>query len=195
MKLAELEAKLGVQFPARYHEIYETGAMKWLEMTPEELKANRMAYIADVSAFLMINCGCEPYLYDEIPAAMDDLRELLSWTEKSGRKLRADILLIPFGHENGDFYCFSYQGDGEPAVICIRHDAIAEEMAEEYGDFASFFYLQLMEAAENEEDIKGANYQAQAKYLSAEYAARVDADALSDDYEDFPVTYANIWAE
>ena len=42
MKLMELEQQLGISFPKKFHEIYETGAMKWLEMNSEQIQKNRM---------------------------------------------------------------------------------------------------------------------------------------------------------
>ena len=45
MKLMELEQQLGISFPKKFHEIYETGAMKWLEMNSEQIQKNRNDYL------------------------------------------------------------------------------------------------------------------------------------------------------
>ena len=71
MKLMELEQQLGILFPKKFHEIYETGAMEWLEMNSEQIQKNRNDYLQDTKAFLMLNCDCEPYSFDEIPEATE----------------------------------------------------------------------------------------------------------------------------
>ena len=90
MKLMELEQQLGISFPKKFHEIYETGAMKWLEMNSEQIQKNRNDYLQDTKAFLMLNCDCEPYSFDEISEAMDTLTSSSkkSPTSKVGDELR-----------------------------------------------------------------------------------------------------------
>lgn len=82
MKLMELEQQLGISFPKKFHEIYETGAMKWLEMNSEQIQKNRNDYLQDTKAFLMLNCDCELYPFDEISEAMDTLKEWIQCREE-----------------------------------------------------------------------------------------------------------------
>ena len=51
MKLFELEIQLGFTFPKAFHTIYETGAMKWLELSEEQIKTDREKYINDIYQF------------------------------------------------------------------------------------------------------------------------------------------------
>ena len=41
MTLAELEKELDVTFPKKFHEIYDTGAMEWVEAGHEKFTENR----------------------------------------------------------------------------------------------------------------------------------------------------------
>lgn len=41
MKLSELESNIGTAFPQKWHSIYETGAMEWLELSQPEFWENR----------------------------------------------------------------------------------------------------------------------------------------------------------
>lgn len=198
MKLFELERQLGLTFPKTFHAIYETGAMKWLEMSKEEIRNNREAYINDPKAFLMLNCGCEPYLFDEIPETIELLKEWIDWQEQD-RKVRIskEIELIPFGHNGGgDLYCFLYsKSNDEPMIVLYYHD--------EYGnpkivghDFDEFLYIQMLDAAENEEDIHSENYQNHILYLNDTYRQRIinkDTDTLIDDYYSIGFDVAKIW--
>ena len=108
MKLGELERQLGLTFPKSFHTIYETGAMKWLEMSKYEVPNNREDYINDTKAFLMMNCDCELYQFEEIPNAIDKLKEYVHWQAQDRKAtLSTEISLIPFGHNGGgDLYCF-----------------------------------------------------------------------------------------
>lgn len=198
MKLFELEIQLGFTFPKAFHTIYETGAMKWLEMSKEEIRDNREAYINDSKAFLMLNCGCEPYLFDEIPKAIEILKEWIGWQEQDRKvTLSKEITLIPFGHNGGgDLYCFLYsKRDNEPMIVLYYHD--------EYGnpkivghDFEEFLYIQMLDAVENEEDINSENYQNQILFLNDKYRQKIinkDADTLLDDYYSIGFDTAKIW--
>lgn len=198
MKLFELERQLGVTFPKAFHNIYETGAMKWLEMSNEEIRYNREAYINDSKAFLMLNCACEPYLFDEIPKAIETLKEWIGWQEQDRKvTLLKEITLIPFGHNGGgDMYCFLYsKSSSEIRIVLYYHD--------EYGnpeivghDFDEFLYIQMLDAVENEEDINGENYQNQITYLKDTYRQKIinkDTDTLIDDYYSIKFDVAEIW--
>mgnify|MGYP002626965243 CR=1 FL=1 len=198
MKLFELEKQLGFTFPEAFHTIYETGAMKWLEMSREELKNNREKYISDSKAFLMLNCDCEPYLFDEIPETIERLKKwIVSQEQDRNISLSEEITLIPFGHNGGgDLYCFLVsKTENEPMIILYYHD--------EYGnpkiighDFDEFLYVQMLDAVENEEDINGENYQNQMWYLNVEYRQKLvdkDVDMLLDDYDSIVFDVAKIW--
>ncbi len=117
MKLFELEQQLGFVFPKAFHTIYETGAMKWLELSEEEFRNNREACINAPKAFLILYCDCEPYLFDQIPEAIETLKEWISWQERDMKvTLSKEITLIPFGFNGaGDMFCFLYtKSDHEP---------------------------------------------------------------------------------
>ena len=79
MKLSELESKLGIKFPKKWHEIYDTGAMEWLEISAEKFREDSDRYTSDPKSFLMLNCDCEPLPFDEIPERLDEIREWISW--------------------------------------------------------------------------------------------------------------------
>lgn len=198
MKLSELEKQLGFTFPKAFHTIYETGAMKWLEMSKEEIKNNREAYINDPNAFLMLNCGCEPYLFDEIPEAIQKLKEWIGWQEQDENvTLSEEITLIPFGHNGGgDLYCFlDAKSNPEPMIVLYYHDVYDNPQIIGH-DFDEFLYIQMLDAVENEEDINGENYQNQMLFLNDTYRKKIinkDADALLDDYDAIGFETAKIW--
>lgn len=198
MKLSELERQLGFTFPKAFHAIYETGAMKWLEMSEAEIMNNREAYINDPKAFLMLNCGCEPYQFDEIPEAIKTLKEWISWQEQDRKvTLSKEITLIPFGHNGGgDLYCFLYsKNDNEPMVVLYYHDMYGDPEIVGH-DFDEFLYIQMLDAIENEEDIDGENFQNQILLLNDTYRKKLinkDADTLLDDYYSIVFNTAKIW--
>ena len=198
MTLEELERHQEVRFPQAFCRIYETGAMKWLTLTKDELKARRQEYVNDSKAFLMLNCDCEMYLFEEIAQASMTLAEWISWREQDkGVKLRDGVKLVPFGHScGGDIYCLLYSDDNnEPMVIKYSHDSYAPPTIEGH-DLDEFVYIQLLLAAENEEDVEGDNFTENMKYLSEKYLALVegkDADELTDDLYALGVEQAEIW--
>ena len=91
MTLKELERVLGLSFPKKFHELYKIGAMKWLEMDKAEIKNHREEYMNDTKAFLMLNCPCEPYSFDEIPKAIETLKEWIGWQEQDRKVKIHDI--------------------------------------------------------------------------------------------------------
>lgn len=200
MTLNELEKQLGINFPKAFHRIYETGSMKWLEMSRQELKDNREAYISDTKAFLLLNCSCEPYLFCEIPKAAEELKEWISWQEQDRKvKLSDNITLIPFGRSGGgDMYCFLYrEGEDEPDIIQYYHDEYGEPPIAGH-DFDEFIYVQMLEAAENEEDIEGENFREHIKLLDEKYRSMIadkDADELTDDLYALIPKSADIWCK
>lgn len=200
MKLMELEQQLGILFPKKFHEIYETGAMEWLEMNSEQIQKNRNDYLQDTKAFLMLNCDCEPYSFDEIPEAMDTLKEWIQCREEDEEQsLLEGITLIPFGHGgNGDLYCFLYAPHfSEPQVILYAHDD--DEAPEIIGHtFEEFLFLQLLDAIANEEEKNGVHFQENCKFLSpAEqvFFMEKQEDALIAYYDQLEPEYAQIWED
>ncbi len=199
MKLMKLEQQLGISFPKKFHEIYETGAMKWLEMSSEQIQKNRNDYLQDEKAFLMLNCDCEPYSFDEIPEAMDTLEEWIQCREEDEEQsLLEGITLIPFGHGgNGDLYCFLYAPHFlEPQVILYAPD---DEDPEIIGHtFEEFLFMQLLDAIANEEEKNGVHFQENCKFLNpAEQAFFMEKqeDALIAYYDQLEPEYAQIWED
>lgn len=198
MTLNELEKSLGVIFPAKFHEIYETGAMKWLEMSEAQIKKDRDKYINDEKAFLMLNCWCELYLFDEIPEAIKTLKEWIQWQEEdTGVSFAKGITLIPFGHSGGgDMYCFLYSSETkEPKVVLYMHDEYGNPEIVGYS-FDEFIYAQMLEAVENDEEIDGNHFQENMKYLSDQYKQLIagkNVDSLKDDYYNLKIDKAEIW--
>lgn len=102
MKLAEIEERFAVKFPKRFHEIYETGAMEWLELSNAEFRENRDKYINDPKAFMMMNGEFEPMSFEEIPERAEELAERLSWrAEDEGETVREGVKLVPFAQSGG----------------------------------------------------------------------------------------------
>lgn len=198
MKLNELQEKIGITFPQKFHEIYQTGAMKWLEMNKEELKEIRQDYINDEKAFLMLNCDCELYLFDEIPNAINELKEWIKEQEDdTGVSFSGDFTLIPFGHSgSGDKYCFLYKlGSSEPEVILYVHDAY--DAPEIIGHtFDEFIYVQMLDAVANDEEIDGVHFEENLKFLDQKYCQLIlgkSVDTLIDDYDNLSFDEEEIW--
>lgn len=198
MKLNELEEKIGIVFPQKFHEIYQTGAMKWLEMSKEEFKEKRQCYINDEKAFLMLNCDCEMYLFDEIPEAIEDLKELIKLQEDdTGAVLSENVNLIPFGHSGGgDKYCFLYKlGSSEPEVILYYHD-FYDDPEIRGRTFDEFIYNQMLDAVANDEETDGTHFKENLKFLAPEYRQLISGkstDLLINDYDNFNLGSAEIW--
>lgn len=197
MKLSELEQKVGVIFPAKFHEIHATGAMEWMELSLAEFRENRNRYLDDPTAFLMLNCDCEPLFFEEVLPRMDDLSEWLRWRKEDEKQvLKEGVSLIPFAQTGaGDLYCFLYEeGRAEPAVILYLHDSY--DVPDVIGDtFDQFLYRMMLQAAafaEDIDDIDGTHWEAHLQYLKEEYRAKLvgkDADELTDMY------YDDIWQD
>lgn len=200
MILETLENKLGVIFPAAFHRIYDAGKMKWLEMTAVELKANRSSDINDTDALLMLNCDCELYLFEEIPAAMETLNEWISWqAQDKHRTLLPDVTLIPFGHSGGgDLYCFLYREDFQaPIIVLYAHDHYASPTIIAY-DFDEFIYIQMLDAAVNEEELDGAYFQNHLNLLPERYRQQIegkDYDELEGALLSLENQKINIWRQ
>lgn len=198
MKLYELEQKLKVKFPCKWWDIYNTGAMEWLECSEDEFKNKRESYISDPNSFLMLSCDCEPLLFYKISEKIDDLNEWISWAEEDEELfLKENIKLIPFGESGaGDLYCFLYRTDrsSEPEVILYLHDEYDNH--DIIGkDFDEFIYVMLLDAAANGEDTAGKHWNSHMKFLSHDYFSIIkekSADELKEIYENKEFEHAEI---
>lgn len=149
MTLAELEKIIDMKFPKKFHEIYETGAMEWIEAGCEKFNENRERYLNDPKAFLMLCCDCEPIFFEDIPDAIEELNEDLKYRkEDTGEELDGKYRLIPFGMNGaGDKYCFLCEESAdEPKIIMYAHDTF--DNPEIIGnDFDEFLYMMMLSAA------------------------------------------------
>lgn len=182
MTLGELERQQEVRFPQAFHRIYDSGAMKWLELTRSELKARIKEYVSDTAAFLMLDCDCEMYLFEEIQSAAEELAQLSRWQEEDKKlKIRAGLRIVPFGHSGGgDIYCLLYTPENsEPMVIRYFHDSY--EAPQIMGrDFDEFLYIQLLLAAENEQDVEDEHFRSNAGYLNDKYRPMVEGKSANE---------------
>ena len=185
MTLGELERQQEVRFPQAFHRRYNSGAMKWLELSRAELKARIKEYVSDTAAFLMLDCDCEMYLFEEVQSAAEELAQLSQWQEEDKKlRIKDGLRIVPFGHSGGgDIYCLLYTPENaEPMVIRYFHDSY--EAPQIMGrDFDEFVYIQLLLAAENEQDVEEENFRNNAAYLSEKYRPMVEgksADELTD---------------
>lgn len=185
MTLNELETRQEVRFPQAFHRIYDCGAMKWLELSRAELKARIKEYVSDTTAFLMLDCDCEMYLFEEVQSAAEELAQLSQWQEEDKKlRIKDGLRIVPFGHSGGgDIYCLLYTPENaEPMVIRYFHDSY--EAPQIMGrDFDEFVYIQLLLAAENEQDVEEENFRNNTAYLSEKYRPMVEgksADELTD---------------
>ncbi len=181
MTLAELEKSLDVKFPKRFHEIYETGAMEWIEVGSEKFDANREHYLNDPKAFLMLYCDCEPAFFEDIPDLIETLNEMLVWRKEDiNEELNEKYRLIPFAmNGGGDMYCFLHEkGVDEPKVIMYAHDTW--DLPDIIGrDFDEFLYIMMISCAANaadEEDfseLEGEQWKNNLGYLLPEYRKKI----------------------
>ena len=183
MTLGELERQQEVRFPQAFYRIYNSGAMKWLELSRAELKARIKEYVSDTTAFLMLDC--EMYLFEEVQSAAEELAQLSQWQEEDKKlRIKDGLRIVPFGHSGGgDIYCLLYTPENaEPMVIRCFHDSY--EAPQIMGrDFDEFVYIQLLLAAENEQDVEDEYFRNNTAYLSEKYRPMVEgksADELTD---------------
>lgn len=201
MNLQETEKKFNFKFPQKWMDIYNTGAMEWLECNSDEFNAKREVYISNPNAFFMLNCDCEPLLFDKISERIEDLNEWISWCEEDEElSLKENIKLIPFGQTGaGDLYCFLYEDDTyiEPKVILYLHDEYEEP--DIIGEtFEEYLYVQMLSAVTNDEDVQGEHWQAHLKHLSDDYKnllVNKTAEELINDYDNIKFKQAEIWYE
>lgn len=186
MKLNELESKFGVKFPKRFHEIYETGAMEWLEYTLDEFRNVRDKYINDPKSFMMIHGEFEPLMFSEIPERAEELAEWLSWREEDEEEtLREGVKLVPIAQTGGgDLHLLVFDGENEPYVIQYQHDEFDKPVL--WGrSFDECLYYAMLESLQWNEDINGAAWQYQLNYLSEEYRAKIEGKSAKKLLKDF----------
>lgn len=204
MTLAELEKNLDVKFPKRFHEIYETGAMEWMEVGNEKFNENRDHYLNDPKAFLMLSCDIEPAFFEDIPDWIETIDEMLAWRKEDiNQELDEKYRLIPFAmNGGGDMYCFLYEnGADEPKVIMYTHDCY--DNPDIIGrDFDEFLYTAMLSAiayAVDDDDfseLEGGQWENNLNYLLPEYKKMITentTERLADIYWSLGFEEAEIW--
>lgn len=181
MTFAELEKSIDVKFPEKFHEIYKTGAMEWIEAGSEKFNGNREHYLNAPNAFLMLYSDAEPIFFEDIPECISSLNEIIGWIEEDNDvKLDEKYRLVPFAmNGGGDFYCFLYEnGTDEPKIIMVTHDVcdLPELIAK---DFDEFLYIMMLSCAANaadEEDfseLEGEQWENHLGWLLPEYKNKI----------------------
>lgn len=186
MKLSEVEELLGVTFPKKFREIYETGAMEWLELSNAEFRENRDKYINNPKAFMMMNGEFEPLSFAEIPERAKELAERLKWrAEDEGETVRGGITLVPIAQTGGgDMHLLVFEGGIEPKVVMYYADCYDEPLL--LGrSFDECLYYAMLEALQWDEDMNGAAWQAHLEYLSDEYRTKIAGKSAEELAEDF----------
>lgn len=187
MKLSEVEKQFEVTFPKRFHEIYDTGAMEYLELSNDEFQKVRSKYTNDSKAFLMMNGDCEPLFFEEIPERSEELKEWLSWREEDRKEtLRGGIKLVPFAQTGGgDLYLLVYDGSEEPKIVLYYHDYYEVPLL--CGrDFDEFLYYAMLDALQWDEDMmNGDTWHCHLNYLSDEYRAKITGKSVDEPLDDF----------
>lgn len=198
MTLAELEKIIDVKFPKKFHEIYETGAMEWIEVGNEKFNENREHYLNDPKAFLMLSCDCEPLFFEDIPNAIEELNENLEYRkEYNNDELDGKYRLIPFGMwGNGDYYCFLYEDNvSEPSVVLYFNDCY--DNPDIIGrNFDEFLYTVLLSIMYDEE-IESEQWKNNIDFLLPEYKNMIagkNADELNKIYESIIFEEAEIFS-
>ena len=204
MTLFELEKNLDVKFPKRFHEIYETGAMEWLEVENKKFDENREYYLNDPKAFLMLYCDSEPALFEDISDLVENINEMLAWRKDDlNQELDEKYRLIPFANNGGgDFYCFLYENNSdEPKVIIYFHDCYnnPEIIGKNFDEFLYVEMLSVVAYAVEDDDYKeleGEQWKNNLDYLLPEYKNMITGkttEELVDIYESFIFEEAEIW--
>lgn len=200
MKLAELEKKIGFTFPAKYHEIYDDGAVKWLEMNRKEIEANIVEFAEDPKTFITLleKAGCEMFAYDRIPEMIEELQNLIKDMEaENGVVMAKKITLIPFGKGAfGDYYCFmNSPKKKDTAVVSFCHDECAP-LTVEGADFDEFLYNQMYNAVLNNVRVEDDVFQDFQEYLTEDYRKKLTGKStmnLQDDYYKLDIKELDIW--
>lgn len=204
MTLAELEKSLDVKFPAKFHEIYRTGAMEWLEAENEKFNENREHYLNDPKAFLMLNGEIEPTFFEDIPDLTKTIDEMLAWRKDDiNQELDEKYRLIPFAmNGGGDMYCFLYEkGEDEPKVIMYAHDCYdnPDIIGRNFDEFLYIAMLSVIAYAVDDDDfseLEGEQWENNLDYLLPEYKKIITentAERLADIYWSLDFDEAEIW--
>ena len=177
--IGELENILKVKFPESFHKIYDTGAMQWLTRKDDETE------ISADSFFYNLDWDFNMLKFSEIPETTEYLYKHLD-TE------RLMFRLVPFAETaNKDIYCFAYDGDNEPFIVCIDTDNAedAEFSAEDFGNLVfQRLALAITDLVTDEEDI--AKIKAHIKFLPEEYQQMFieqDIDRIEDAFSECDV--------
>ncbi|MBQ8965891.1 SMI1/KNR4 family protein [Ruminococcus sp.] len=198
MTLEQLERQQEVTYPAKFREIYDRGGMNWLTLSRGEFKERLREYAADSKAFLMMNCDCEMSLFEDVQALAEELAKLAQWQQEDKHvSIKKGLRIVPFGRSGGgDVYCLLYrEGMAEAQVIIFSHDGYEAPRVMGH-DFDEFIYIQLLLAAENDEDIEGENFMENLGYLSGKYRAVIQgksAEELTDELFAMNFEEADIW--
>lgn len=199
MKLYEVEQHFHIIFPKKWHTIYETGAMEWMELSPDIFCTNRKKYISDSNAFLMMCCDAEPIFFEELQVWIDTLHEWIAWKQEDTQvMLKQNIRLFPFAQESsGDLYCFLYEKESqkEPKIVLYAHDDYDTPNIVAHS-FEEFLYFIMLSAACFEEEIGSAVWNTHVALLDDAYKNKIygkNAAALEEAYETWIFTEADIW--
>ena len=189
MTFTDIETRLDIRLPEKWHEICRTGAMEWIEIENSEFIKNPRKYTEDPKAFLMLNCDCEPISVWDIEERIGELKEWISWRcEDEEESFDESVKLVPFAMTGaGDLYCFMYKPDAdEPEIILYLHDEYDDP--DIIGrDFDEFLYVMMLNAVSWDEEIDGEHWQAHLEYLSDEYRSKLEgksADELAEIYDE-----------
>lgn len=185
MTLLDIEKQYGFEFPAKFHEIRNTGSMEWLECGYDFFHSHSEKFINDPHAFMMINADCEPISTDVYANYMAGLEELKRDGEEYEKvTLNPKYRFIPFAFTGGgDYYCFVYEGEREPFVIRLYHDEFDYQF---YGkDFDEFLYVTMLDAAYSMlwegQDYRSETWIAHLDYLSEQYKELLEKSAFVDE--------------
>lgn len=206
MTLAELEKIIDVKFPEKFHEIYETGAMEWIEVGNKKFNENRERYLNDSKAFLMLSCDCEPIFFDDIHETLKTLNEMLLWRkEDNDEELDEKYRLIPFAmNGGGDMYCFLYEnGADEQKVIMYAHDCYdnPEIIGKNFDEFLYVEMLSVVAYAVDDDDfteLEGEQWKNNLDYLSPEYRKMISEETpekLADIFWSLEFDEAEVWKQ
>ncbi len=208
MKLSELEKQLNFTFPKKWHEIYNTGAMEWLELDSKSLsreeRYNKIkAYYNDPTQFLLLGGEIEPIFFEDYAVLLEDLKDWISWKcEDDHAKLKDGVKLLPFAQTGGgDMFCFIYEDDIEQARIGWYYHDDYDTPKICAGSLDEFLYFSLLNAAvyaldNNENFTDSEAFHNHVKYLSDEYKTLVEGkntEELSDEFESLVFEEADIW--
>lgn len=199
MDMYTAEEKYGVIFPRKFREIYQSGAMAWMENSQKDYREVYAKY-KDVPSAFCYNLAADfhPYFFESMD--MSDIEEYLSMTaEYDKKKLDERYRLVPFGKvKNGDIYCFLYDSESDDIkIVLVWHDGQCEVQLLG-NDFDEFLYLVMLCAADWDEDIEGDVWKAHLGYLSPEYREKINgktADELKEEFFGMPETMIDIFVD